>query len=119
MVFRVQKMKLVEVPELEWGRFYSGDCYLVYDGRFGSSNIFYWLGSDSSLDEQAVVAIKAVELDTLFQGLPVQHREVEGSESRAFRKLFPGGIVTMKGGHDSGLKCVKAEDHVARLFQVD
>jgi len=117
-VFRVKKLGLIEVPERDWGKFYSGDCYLIFDNRYGATHIFYWIGAKSSQDEQAVAAIKAVELDNLFQGVPVQYREVEGHESQKFKKLFDGGIVTLKGGFDAGLQRIQKKEHVPKLFQV-
>jgi len=116
-VWRVKQLKLTVVPEKEQGKFYSGDCYLVFKND-GGEHIFFWLGAESSYDEQAVVAIKAVELDNLFNGMPVQHREMQGYESVRFKKLFREGIVTMLGGTDAGLKQVKNRGHEARLFQV-
>jgi len=117
-VWRVQKLQLVPVGETDWGKFYSGDCYLVFDGRHGGDHIYYWIGRHSSQDEQTVAAIKAVELDNLFSGQPVQHREVMGYESQNFRKLFQGGVICLVGGVESGLKQVTDQEHVARLFQV-
>jgi len=117
-VWRVEKLRLVEVAEGDWGKFYSGDCYLVFDGRQAGDHIYYWIGRDSSQDEQTVAAIKAVELDNLFSGLPVQHREVMGFESEAFRKLFQGGVICLVGGVEGGLARVTSQEHVARLFQV-
>merc|ERR1711936_1125835 len=87
-VWRVVKLELVKVPERDWGKFYSGDCYVLYDGRYGGQHVYYWIGEDSSIDEQAVAAIKAVVLD---------------NESQRFRKLFPDGVITLKVGADSGL----------------
>ena len=59
-VWRVTQLKLSLVPEKEWGKFYSGDCYLVFNSD-GGEHIFFWMGAESSIDEQAVVAIKAVK----------------------------------------------------------
>ena len=117
-VWRVKKLQLVAVPETDWGKFYSGDCYLVFDGRHGGDHIYYWLGRHSSQDEQTVAAIKAVELDNMFSGQPVQHREVMGHESQTFRKLFQAGVVCLAGGVESGLSRVTSQEPVARLFQV-
>jgi len=116
-VWRVKQLKLSVVPEKDWGKFYSGDCYLVFNND-GGEHVFFWLGEESSYDEQAVVAIKAVELDNLFHGMPVQHREMQGHESVRFKKLFREGIVTLLGGTEAGLKQVQKSGHVARLFQV-
>ena len=48
-VFRVEHFELESVPEKEFGKFYSGDCYVVlyaYTAN-GKSNyiIYYWLVS--------------------------------------------------------------------------
>lgn len=117
-VWRIQKLKLVAVTERDRGKFYSGDCYLVFDGRHGGQHIYYWIGRDSTIDEQTVAAIKAVELDNMFNGMAVQHREVMGYESQTFKKLFPEGVITLLGGADSGLTKVTHKQHVAKLFQV-
>ena len=70
------------------------------------------------MDERTTAAIKAVELDNLFGGMPVQHRELQGCESNRFKKLFSGGMVTLAGGTESGLMRVQRAQHVVRLFQV-
>eukprot|EP00092_Neocalanus_flemingeri_P027053 GFUD01029339.1.p1 GENE.GFUD01029339.1~~GFUD01029339.1.p1 ORF type:complete len:366 (+),score=109.53 GFUD01029339.1:74-1099(+) len=116
-VWRVKQMRLVVVPESEEGKFYAGDCYLVFSS-VGGEHVFYWLGGEASKDERATAAIKAVELDNLLGGLLVQHRELQGHESDRFRKLFVGGMVTLAGGTESGLRRVESEQHRVRMFQV-
>jgi len=64
-----------------------------------------------------VAAYKAVELDDLLDDGPVQHREVQGSESHLFESYFPE-IKLMSGGIASGFRHVKPEDYEPRLFHV-
>jgi len=63
-------------------------------------------------------AYKTVELDDLLGDLPVQFREVQGSESETFLKLFNPGMKIMQGGVDSGFKHVKPEEYKPRLMHI-
>jgi len=93
------------------GFFYNGDSYITLETQKQGSklvyDIFYWCGSKTSMDEAGVVAYKTVELDDLLDGLPVQHRETEGSETKRFKALFGGRLMIKEGGIDSGFTHVK------------
>ena len=70
-VWRVKQIELLEVPQKDWGRFYAGDCYLVFSGGEGEAgeHVFYWYGREASQDEKTTAAVMARELDNLFGGL--------------------------------------------------
>jgi gelsolin len=114
-------------PKEDYGNFFSGDSYLVLntykvkvDGKETDKlgwDVHFWLGKESSQDEIGVAAYKAVELDDLLDDGPVQHREVQGSESPLFQSYFKG-ITYMEGGIASGFRQVKPEEYKPRLFQV-
>jgi gelsolin len=114
-------------PKEDYGSFFSGDSYLVLntykvkvDGKETDKlgwDVHFWLGKESSQDEIGVAAYKAVELDDLLDDGPVQHREVQGSESPLFQSYFKG-IQYMEGGIASGFRQVKPEEYKPRLFQV-
>merc|ERR1712083_410334 len=63
-------------------------------------------------------AIKTVELDDFFGGTPTQHREVMGSESRAFLRLFLKGVRYLDGGVDSGFDPADPTAYRKRLYLV-
>jgi len=117
-------------PREDYGSFFSGDSYIVLntynpkDPATGKINkrklawdVHFWLGRDSSQDEIGVAAYKTVEIDDLLNDGPVQHREVQGKESRLFQSYFPS-IQYMDGGIDSGFRKVKPEEYKPRLFMV-
>jgi len=117
-LWRVQKLELVAVPKGQEGKFYEGDCYLHFDKNPNEQHVHFWIGGQCSVDEQAVAAIKAVELDNLFGGLPIQHREAQGFESKRFKDQFPEGMMIKKGGMESGLQKAETNAHEAKLFKV-
>eukprot|EP00798_Chlamydomonas_sp_ICE-L_P013325 gene13325-19164_t len=93
---------------------YAGDSYIVlrtYESPSSTSNalrhdIHFWLGKDSSQDEQASAALYATQLDDYLGGGPVQYRQVQEAESPEFRQLFPRVINRKRGGHAHAFKSV-------------
>ncbi|XP_022245088.1 villin-1-like [Limulus polyphemus] len=134
IIWRIEKMELVLLTQEHHSTFYTGDSYIVVCateyGEQGDSamkpkparrgldvHIHFWLGSQTSRDEAGVAAYKTVELDDFLGGSPVQHREVEGHESKQFLSYFRRGIRLLSGGVSSGLKHVDTS-HQPRLFHV-
>lgn len=56
-------------------------------------DLHYWIGKDSSQDEQGAAALYVTQLDNALRGNPVQHREVQGHESETFQSYFRNGIM--------------------------
>lgn len=82
----------------KWRRFakivvYFSSRSIHKTGNNLSYDIHYWLGQASSLDEQGAAAIYTTQMDDFLKGRAVQHREVQGNESEAFRGYFKQGLV--------------------------
>mmetsp|Transcript_140758 Transcript_140758/g.350904 ORF Transcript_140758/g.350904 Transcript_140758/m.350904 type:complete len:369 (-) Transcript_140758:173-1279(-) len=120
-VWRIENFKVVPRDKSTYGKFHSGDSYIVLHTVKGEKefeyHIFFWLGQNTTTDEMGVAAYKTVELDNFFEGKPTQSREVQGSESKQFRALFPK-IMYLEGGVDSGFHHTITDVWEARLFQV-
>mmetsp|Transcript_17421 Transcript_17421/g.54765 ORF Transcript_17421/g.54765 Transcript_17421/m.54765 type:complete len:248 (+) Transcript_17421:74-817(+) len=121
-IWRIEHFTVQDVDPATYGKFHKGDSYIVLhtvedpDSGKLKHTIHFFLGSETSIDEQGTAAYKTVELDDYFDGEPVQAREVMGEESQAFKDLFGGSIEYLEGGVDSGFKHVKPEGHDPRLF---
>ncbi|XP_064604337.1 gelsolin-like protein 2 [Liolophura sinensis] len=122
-VWRIVKFEVKDWPEKDYGKFYSGDSYIVLntyqekDSEELLYDVHFWIGKYSTQDEYGTAAYKTVELDTFLDDKPVQHREVQGHESSLFKSYFKS-ITLMEGGADSGFNHVKPEEYVPRLFHV-
>ncbi|XP_036290456.1 villin-1 [Pipistrellus kuhlii] len=122
-IWRIEAMQMVPVPPSSFGSFFDGDCYVLLaihkTGSNLSYDIHYWIGQASSQDEQGAAAIYTTQMDDFLKGRAVQHREVQGNESEAFRGYFKKGLVIRKGGVASGMKHVETNSSdVRRLLHV-
>jgi len=126
-IWRIENFKVARWPKDQYGSFFSGDSYIILhtyrdpahpEQKKFLYNVHFWLGADTTQDEAGTAAYKTVELDDLLGDLPVQFREVQGSESETFLKLFNPGMKIMQGGVDSGFKHVKPEEYKPRLMHI-
>jgi len=125
--WRIENFKVARWPKDQYGSFYSGDSYIILHTYKDASkpeqkkllyNVHFWLGEHTTQDEAGTAAYKTVELDDLLGDLPVQFREVQGSESDSFLKLFNPGMKILQGGVDSGFTHVKPEEYKPRLMHI-
>jgi len=122
-IWRIVKFEVTNWDEDQYGDFYNGDSYIILntykepEGDELKYDVHFWIGKHSTQDEYGTAAYKTVELDTLLDDKPVQHREVQGHESKLFKSYFDA-ITLLKGGADTGFKRVLPEAYTARLFHV-
>ncbi|XP_056409065.1 villin-1-like [Hyla sarda] len=122
-IWRIENMEMVPIPEKTFGNFFDGDCYILLMTHKTSSTFTYdlhfWVGNNSSVDEQGAAAIYTIQIDDHLGGVAVQHREVQGCESDTFKGYFKQGIVYKNGGVASGMKQVETNTYnVKRLLHV-
>jgi len=122
-IWRINKFKIEDWPEEDYGKFFEGDSYIVLNTYKKSEDnealyydLHFWIGRYSTQDEYGTAAYKTVELDTFLDDKPVQHREVQAHESKLFKSYFKS-MTTMKGGADTGFKRVPIEAYVPRLLR--
>ena len=120
-IWRIVKFKVTEWHRDDYGTFYNGDSYLILNTykKPGEDELLYdlhfWIGQYSTQDEYGTAAYKTVELDTLLDDKPVQHREVMSHESALFKSYF-SAIKLLDGGAETGFRHVKPEEYTPRLL---
>lgn len=123
-IWRIEDFKPVPYPKNQYGKFYTGDSYIVLatkvrkDGS-KSYDLHFWLGAETTQDEAGSAAILTVQLDDFLNGAPIQHREIQDHESQLFLSHFKnGGVRYLPGGVSSGFQHVDPNAFEKRLFQV-
>jgi hypothetical protein len=124
-LWRIEKMQPVRLPDKEYGVLFDGDCYLLLysnpsDQPGGESDyrIHYWIGSKTTMDKSASVAIRAVELNDRLKRVAKVFKEEQGDESRVFKAYFGSGIKIREGATTVGLQSAARHKPKPRLFQV-
>jgi len=122
-VWRIVKFKVEHWPEEQNGEFFNGDTYIILNTYKEEESdelkydVHFWIGKYSTQDEYGTAAYKTVELDTFLDDKPIQHREVQGHESKLFKSYFEA-MKLMKGGADTGFRRVLPENYTPRMFHV-
>ncbi|GJJ68842.1 hypothetical protein EMPS_01188 [Entomortierella parvispora] len=122
-VWRIEQFQVVAVPKKDYGTFYNGDSYIILntyqkkDSEVLLHDIHFWLGEETTQDEAGTAAYKTVELDDYLDGRPIQHREVQGHESKQLLSYFKT-FATPVGGVKSGFHHWSAPEYVARFLMV-
>jgi len=122
-IWRVVKFKIENWDKEQYGSFYNGDSYIILntykekDKEALEYDVHFWIGKYSTQDEYGTAAYKTVELDTLLDDKPIQHREVQGHESALFKQYFDT-LTLLKGGADTGFRRVLPEAYRPRLLHV-
>jgi len=122
-IWRIVKFKVKHWDKEQYGEFFNGDSYIILNTYKDPGedeikyDVHFWIGKYSTQDEYGTAAYKTVELDTLLDDKPIQHREVQGHESKLFKSYFET-LTLLKGGADTGFRRVLPEAYVTRLFHV-
>ena len=122
-IWIIDQLTPCAIPSSCHGTFSTGDCYMVLN-TFNKNNIamdwdiYFWIGSESSLDKRALSAIHAVHLRN-FLGAKCRTKRVEmEDESYEFMTLFPEGVRYLEGGQASALRPVQIEIPQTRLYRI-
>lgn len=108
-------------------KFHDADCYIVLSTEIDENltlnwNIYYWIGSNASLDKKACSAIHAVNLRNHLKASCRTIREELGEESDEFRMLFPDKLTKdsyVKGARtSSGFYIVEDPEYDHKLFRL-
>ncbi|KAI1317498.1 hypothetical protein EDD11_008305 [Mortierella claussenii] len=122
-VWRIENFQVVPVPKDQIGKFFNGDSYIVLnsytkqDSEALLHDVHFWLGEETSQDEAGTAAYKTVELDDYLDGKPIQHREVQGSESRQLISYFKNFSI-LRGGVKTGFHHWTEPEYTPRLLMV-
>lgn len=104
-IWEIENFLPNKIDEVTHGKFYAGDCYIVLktfllDTQL-SWEIYFWIGSATTLDKKACAAIHAVNLRNYLGARCRTIREEQADESDEFLALFDNDIVYIEGGRTS------------------
>ena len=125
-VWKLDNFEPVPIALKEYGKFYSGDCYVILyitEAHQGGIviNIHHWIGDQASPDKFGAAAFRAVELNMFMGGRCHIYRELESRESQLFVDYFEGRLEYLVGGTAEGFNHVVSnspKEHKPCLYQL-
>ncbi|XP_022250914.1 protein flightless-1 [Limulus polyphemus] len=124
MCWEIENFLPNQVDDVFIGKFYEGDCYIILktftdDTQGLNWQIFYWIGSCTTLDKKACAAIHSVNLRNFLGAQCRTIREEQGDESEEFLELFGSEITYIEGGRTlSGFYNVEETEYISRLYRL-
>lgn len=124
IIWEIDNFVPSRLDEALCGKFYEADCYIIlrtYENENQNLDweIFYLIGSHSTLDKKACSAIHAVNLRNYLSAHCRTIREEQGDESEQFLQLFPQGITYIEGGRTaSGFFTVEEVAVNTRMYRL-
>lgn len=122
-IWEIENFLPNKIDDVTHGKFYEGDCYIVLktfllDTQL-SWEIYFWIGSATTLDKKACAAIHAVNLRNFLGARCRTIREEQGDESDEFLALFDNDIVYIEGGRTStGFFTIEDSQFSTRLYVI-
>ncbi|KAL7019876.1 hypothetical protein ACKWTF_011282 [Chironomus riparius] len=122
-IWEIENFLPNKIDEVTHGKFYEGDCYIVLKTFVQESQlsweIYFWIGSNTSLDKKACAAIHAVNLRNYLGARCRTIREEQGDESDEFLALFDNDIVYIEGEHTgTGFFSIESSTFNTRLYVI-
>lgn len=122
-IWEIENFLPNKIDEVTHGKFYEGDCYIVLKTFLQESQlsweIYFWIGSNASLDKKACAAIHAVNLRNFLGARCRTIREEQADESDEFLALFDHDIVYIEGEHTgTGFYTIESSSFNTRLYIV-
>ncbi|XP_065367478.1 protein flightless-1 [Calliphora vicina] len=123
-IWEIENFLPNKIEEVAHGKFYEGDCYIVLKTSFDDMDqlnweIYFWIGSQSTLDKRACAAIHAVNLRNFLGARCRTIREEQNDESEEFLNLFDTEVTYIEGGRTAtGFYTVEDMLYTIRLYRV-
>lgn len=122
-IWEIENFLPNKVDDVTHGKFYEGDCYIVLKTFLLENQlsweIYFWIGSATTLDKKACAAIHAVNLRNFLGARCRTIREEQADESDEFLALFDNDIVYIEGGRTStGFFTIEDNTFYTRLYVI-